>query len=121
MMDRSLPYVRLVMTKEDMQVYPRCPLPPGYRFETWHSGLEEDWCAVQCAAGHIETLERARDVFRETFLSEPEEAAKRCLHRMEHPLPPRRSGGATCSANRALASIGSRPRSRIRAKGSPRR
>lgn len=80
MIDRTIPYVPLIMRKSDPENFPVFPLPQGYSFDTWHPGLEEAWCQIQCSADHIENEEKAREIFKKEFLGRPEDAAKRCFY-----------------------------------------
>ena len=66
-MDTSVPYVGVIMEKTDPTVYPRYALPDGYRFATDFTDLCSMWCRVQIAAGHIDDIQKAEQVFRAEF------------------------------------------------------
>jgi len=59
MLDISIEYIPLLMTKEDTSVYPKYTLPEGYRFRFYAAGDEKAWAALECSVGQFETEEAA--------------------------------------------------------------
>lgn len=68
MLDKTLDYVPLLMTKTDTENYPRYTLPEGYRFRFYAAGDEKAWAALECSVGQFETEEAALACFSREFL-----------------------------------------------------
>ena len=68
MLDNSIEYIPLLMTKEDTKVYPKYALPEGYRFRFYAAGDEKAWAALECSVGQFETEEAAIACFSREFL-----------------------------------------------------
>ena len=68
MLDKSLTYVPLMMTKTDTKNYPRFDLPEGYSFRFYRAGDEKDWVALECSIGQFDTEEAALRMFRGEFI-----------------------------------------------------
>ena len=60
MLDKSLPYTPLMMTKTDTENFPKFDLPEGYSFRFYRAGDEMHWAALECALGQFETVEATR-------------------------------------------------------------
>lgn len=67
MLDKSLPYTPLMMTKTDTENYPKFDLPEGYAFRFYRAGDEEKWAALECALGQFDNMDVALRVFRAEF------------------------------------------------------
>ena len=83
MMDKSIPYAGVLMTKTDLNSYPRFDLPPGFRFCGFRAGLEDDWAQLMLAVEQFDTLQQAHDYFREEFLSRPALLETQCLFALD--------------------------------------
>ena len=78
--DRSLPYVAVVMEKPDMSVYPHLTLREGYRFVRFAPEHERAWAELQYSITHTDSLEQGLQIFRTEFLGTDDEdtPAERC-------------------------------------------
>lgn len=72
MMDKTIPYIGVLMTNQDPCGYPRCPLPAGYEVRAYEPGMEKDWAELQCSVEHMDTVEEALTRFNEELLPEVE-------------------------------------------------
>ena len=63
MLDKTLPYVGVLMTKADPQDYPQYHLPEGYTFSTYQPGFEKDWGEIHYLLGQTKTLDEAVNIF----------------------------------------------------------
>lgn len=68
MLDKSLPYTPLMMTKTDTENYPKFDLPEGYSFRFYQAGDEEKWAALECALGQFNDTDAALRCFRAEFI-----------------------------------------------------
>ena len=68
MLDKSLPYHPLIMTKTDTENYPHYDLPEGYSFRFYKEGDEMHWVRLECALGQFDTEEAGLRVFSKEFL-----------------------------------------------------
>lgn len=71
MLDKSLPFIPLMMTKNDTKNYPHFNLPEGYTFRFYQAGDEHLWAAIECAVGQFDSEEPALRMFRGEFLNNP--------------------------------------------------
>ena len=72
MMDKSVPYIGVLMTCQTPAGYPRCPLPAGYSLRMYEPGMENDWAALQVSVEHMDSAEKALEHFRSEFGADPE-------------------------------------------------
>lgn len=84
MMDLSVPYHPVIMTCETPQDQ-TVKAPEGAVLSTWKPGMEQDWCAIQMAAGQCGTLEKAQRIFAAEFAPFPAELERRLffVHSLE--------------------------------------
>ena len=68
MLDKSLPYTPLMMTKTDTEKYPKFDLPEGYSFRFYRAGDEEKWAELECALGQFGNMEAALRCFQAEFI-----------------------------------------------------
>ena len=68
MLDKSLPYTPLIMTKTDTEKYPKFDLPEGYSFRFYRAGDEEKWAELECALGQFDRMEAALRCFHAEFI-----------------------------------------------------
>ena len=78
MLDRSLPYIPVVMRTRGAALHPRFSLPEGYVLSGYRGGFDLAWARIETAAGEFKNPEDAVPVFRRDF---PDEALRpsRCL------------------------------------------
>ena len=67
MLDKSVPFYPLAMTRPDGAPCPRFCLPDGFSFRPFTAGSEADWIAVQLSVGHVDTADKAKAVFDAEF------------------------------------------------------
>ena len=79
MLDKSLPFIGVIMVKTDIKNYPRFELPPGYRFSGFQAGFEERWARLMFSVDQTDTLDEARTLFAKEFLTESALLPKRCV------------------------------------------
>ena len=72
MMDKTIPYIGVIMTCQDPSSYPRCPLPKGYEVRMYEPGMEKDWAALQASVEHMDTAEQALARFNEELAPDQE-------------------------------------------------
>ena len=72
MMDKTVPYIGVLMTCQDPTGYPRCPLPAGYTVRVYEPGMEKDWAALQVSVEHMDSAEQALQRFSEELAPDPE-------------------------------------------------
>lgn len=70
MMDKTIPYIGVLMTNLDPDSYPRCPLPSGYEVRAYESGMEKDWAELMQSVEHMDTVDAALAQFAEEFQPE---------------------------------------------------
>lgn len=67
-LDRTLPFIAVVMETDNAAAHPPCALPAGFSFAWFTPGREEDWVALQLSVEHVDTADEGRDIFRREFL-----------------------------------------------------
>lgn len=77
MIDKTIPYMGVLMEKYDTKVYPCCRLPQGYCFEAFRPGREADWARILADSGLTESEEEARQVFARDFAPHAQELTRR--------------------------------------------
>lgn len=63
MMDKTIPYIGILMTCQDPNGYPKCPLPNGYELRMYEPGMEQGWAVLQASVEHMDTAEAALEHF----------------------------------------------------------
>ncbi|MEG6613552.1 GNAT family N-acetyltransferase [Pseudoclostridium thermosuccinogenes] len=79
MLDKSIPYIGVIMVKTDTANYPRYELPDGFAFKGYQPGDEEKWAKLIFDSGLTGTLKEAEDIFEREFLKLPELLPKQCI------------------------------------------
>lgn len=79
MLDKTVPFIGVLMTNRTPDSYPRCPLPEGYTLREYAPGvgMERDWAALQLSVEHFETMEAALDQFEKELAPDAETLKKR--------------------------------------------
>lgn len=70
MLDKSLPYQPLMMTKTDTKNFPHYELPEGYTFRFYEAGDEKHWAELECALGQFDDPAVAERCFHHEFFGE---------------------------------------------------
>ena len=78
-MDRSIPYIKVIMVKNDTGAYPRRLLPEGYSFACYIPGYEKDWARIHYMSEQFHDMESAGERFAAEFLRHPEKLPERCF------------------------------------------
>lgn len=79
MLDKSLPYIGIIMVREPAPLPPAPVLPAPFQLVRYRPGLEEGWADIETSAGEFEHREDALAYFHKEFMPWPEELADRCL------------------------------------------
>lgn len=79
MKDKSVPSAKVIMIKYDTENYPRYSFPEGFYITGYKPGYEYEWAAVELEEEDLAPLERGVEVFKKTFMSEPDMLYDRCL------------------------------------------
>ena len=69
-MDRSVPYLEVILEKTDTSVYPKYELPAGFSFSQYKPGFDKQWATLNYDITHTESLEEAETIFREEFMKD---------------------------------------------------
>jgi Acetyltransferases len=67
-LDRSLPHIGVIMEKYDTDIYPKYPLPDGFKFVPFRDGLQKQWAELQLSTDMADSLSEAEEMFTEDFL-----------------------------------------------------
>lgn len=78
-MDKSVPLVRVIMTKETAEPFPKYYLPAGYKFVYYKPGMAKDWARIQVSVDHLPDYQSALDRFQEDFGDDSELLKARML------------------------------------------
>lgn len=79
MMDKTIPYIGVIMTCQDPTAYPHCPLPRGYEIRPYEPGMEKDWAILQASVEHMDTAEEALARFNEELAPDQETLRNRAF------------------------------------------
>lgn len=79
MLDKNIPYHRIILKRESGTHVPDYPLPEGYRFEFFKSGDEEAWAKIETSVLEFENEEKALEYFRSKYIPLIDELKKRTL------------------------------------------
>ena len=72
MIDRTIPYIPIMMVKRDMDIFPDCALHPDYEFAFFAPETgKADWVRVQFLSGQIEDEKIIGDLFDQEFMTDP--------------------------------------------------
>ena len=71
--DHTVPYIAVVMVREDGKNAHAYHLPEGYHFAPFTPADEEKWIRLQFEVTHVESLQQGKRIFREEFLQAPED------------------------------------------------
>jgi len=79
MLDKSVPYVRIIMIRKAGAPIPRCALPEGYRFAPYAEGDERAWARIEASVLEFDSEGAALERFRKDYMTEPEQLRRRCI------------------------------------------
>lgn len=83
MLDKSIPYIDVLMVKTDTKTYPYFELPEGFVLTGFRPGYETEWAKLMFESNQTDTLKEAEDIFEKEFLSSPELLPKQCLFALD--------------------------------------
>lgn len=78
MIDRSVPYIGIIMVKNNVKEYPRYEIPDGYEFVMYQDGFEKYWAELETSVGEFDEYEKALGYFKKEFMSKKELLPDRC-------------------------------------------
>lgn len=79
MLDKTIPYHRVIMTRKAGTSIPSSILPEGFSFRLFQLGDEQAWAAIEAAVGEFEQVEDALLYFRQQFMPFHAELERRTL------------------------------------------
>lgn len=83
MLDKSIPYIGVLMVKTDTTTYPHFDIPEGFTLTGYCIGFEIEWAKLMFEVEQTNTLEEAEKIFEKEFLSIPELLFKQCLFALD--------------------------------------
>lgn len=79
MIDRSVPYVDILMHRKKGTPLPNFPLPPGFAFTFYHPGDEAAWAEIETAVLEFESEADALAYIKKEYVPFTGELERRCL------------------------------------------
>lgn len=79
MLDKSIPYLNVIMKRPTNIPIPEYDLPHGYSFVWFDKGQEDKWAEIETSVGEFETIEEALNCFRAEYMPFEDELKKRLL------------------------------------------
>jgi GNAT superfamily N-acetyltransferase len=79
MLDKSVPYVRILMKRRAGAAIPEVSLPDGFRFVFFKAGDEKAWAEIETSVLEFHSENRALGYFQKNFLPFLPELEKRCI------------------------------------------
>ena len=79
MLDKSIPYLNIVMQRKAGTPIPQCALPEGYAFVPFTRGTETDWAEIEASVGEFDSVPEAIAYFQKDYLSYPGEVERRTI------------------------------------------
>lgn len=77
MLDKTLPYAEIWMTRPLQLPVPMTPLAEGFEFRTYQKGDESAWSEIETSVGEFQTTDEALEYFQKKFAPYPEELERR--------------------------------------------
>ncbi|HHW32347.1 MAG TPA: GNAT family N-acetyltransferase [Clostridiaceae bacterium] len=79
MLDKSLPFFRVIMVRKAGTPVPEPLLPDGYKFVTFIEGDERHWAEIETSVGEFNNVYEAVNYYRENYLPYTEEVKRRTI------------------------------------------
>lgn len=79
MLDKSIPYYRVIMKREKGSFLKEFRLPEGFKFTLFKSGDEKEWAEIEASVGEFNRAVDALVYFQEDFLPYKKELERRCI------------------------------------------
>ena len=81
MLDKTLPYAEIWMTRPLQQNVPITPLAEGFEFRFYQKEDESAWAEIETSVGEFQTTDEALEYFQQNFAPYPEELEEGCFCR----------------------------------------
>lgn len=79
MLDKSVPYIDVMMHRPSGAAVSEFPLPEGYTFSLFQAGDERAWAEIEASVGEFDTPIDALLYFQKTYLPYARELERRCM------------------------------------------
>lgn len=79
MLDKSIPYYKIIMKRLKNTPVPKVMLPDGYEFSSFSKGDEYAWAEIETSVGEFDNVPDALVYFQKEFLPHPKELERRML------------------------------------------
>jgi len=79
MLDKSVPYIEIIMHREAGVEIPTYPLPEGYSFKIYEPGDEKEWARIETSVGEFDNEMDALLYFQKEFLPFTKELPRRMI------------------------------------------
>lgn len=79
MLDKSVPYFRVILRRAAGTPLPEAPLPEGYSFQLYQPGDAQSWGEIEASVLEFDTAAQASAYYMEHFGCYEEEAKRRTL------------------------------------------
>jgi ribosomal protein S18 acetylase RimI-like enzyme len=79
MLDKSVPYVNILMKRKAGVPAPEAKLPDGFRFVFFKAGDEKYWAEIEASVLEFGSGQSALEYFKESFLPHLPELERRCV------------------------------------------
>ncbi|MCL2697491.1 MAG: GNAT family N-acetyltransferase [Oscillospiraceae bacterium] len=79
MLDKSVPYVRILMKRKAGVSVPEVSLPDGFKFVFFKAGDENYWAEIETSVLEFDSEQTALEYFQKNFLPFLPELEKRCI------------------------------------------
>jgi ribosomal protein S18 acetylase RimI-like enzyme len=84
MLDKSIPYLNIVMKRKAGTLVPQCVLPEGYSFVPFTPDSEADWAEIETSVGEFDSTAEALEYFQKNYLTYPGEVERRTIFIQTH-------------------------------------
>lgn len=78
-LDKTVPYIGVMLEKRDTDRYPRFDVPDTYHFTMYRPGMERDWVRIETAVEEFDTEEAAAAYFAREFLPHADSLPRRMI------------------------------------------
>ncbi|MBN2852376.1 MAG: GNAT family N-acetyltransferase [Clostridia bacterium] len=79
MLDKNIPFYRIIMKRDQGTAIKKADLPEGFQFVFFTSGDEKDWAAIETSVLEFEDEKKALEYFSKSYLPHIEDLEKRTV------------------------------------------
>ena len=79
LLDKTIPYIPVVMRRDSGHSLPVCPLPEGFQYQKYQPGFEKDWARIEASVDEFECEMDALIHFQKSFMPYSTELPRRCF------------------------------------------